>query len=109
MNDSPLKSPATSLKLDRGHQDYIAYNRLDKKNKKLPEVLFLGGFKSDMNGTKATYLEKLCEQRGQTYARFDYFGHGESSGSFTDGTIGRWLSDVLAMIDEVVEGPVILV
>ncbi len=109
MNNSPLKCPTSCLKLTRGHQDFIAYNRLDKKNKKLPEVLFLGGFKSDMSGTKATYLEKLCDERGQTYTRFDYFGHGESSGTFTDGTIGGWLSDVLAMIDEVVEGPVILI
>jgi pimeloyl-ACP methyl ester carboxylesterase len=94
--------------LSRG-SDYIAYNRLDKKNKSLPEVLFLGGFKSDMKGTKATYLEDLCDKRNQTYTRFDYFGHGESSGDFLEGTIGRWLSDVLAIIDEVTEGPLILI
>src|SRR3990167_10764406 len=109
MDSSPLTVPSTSLKLARGHQDFIAYNRFDKKNKKLPEVLFLGGFKSDMAGTKATYLEELCGKRGQTYTRFDYYGHGESSGDFTEGTIGLWLSDTLAMIDEVTEGPLILI
>jgi len=109
MTNSPLSSPASSSKLKREGKDFIAYNRLDKKNKKLPEVLFLGGFKSDMSGTKATYLEALCDKRGQTYTRFDYFGHGESSGTFTEATIGLWLSDTLAMIDEVTEGPLILI
>lgn len=85
------------------------YNRLDKKNKMLPEVFFLGGFKSDMMGTKATYLESICEKSEQTYTRFDYFGHGASSGQFEQGTIGLWLSDVLVMIDEVTTGPLILV
>jgi len=109
MNQTPLCTPLDFSKLERGNSGFIAYNRLDKKNKNLPEVLFLGGFKSDMSGTKATYLEYVCKKRGQTYTRFDYFGHGLSSGSFTQGTIGQWLSDALAMIDEVTEGPLILV
>lgn len=80
-----------------------------QKNKNLPEVLFLGGFKSDMEGTKAKFLESVCEKRGQTYTRFDYSGHGSSSGNFTEGTIGLWLADTLLMIDEVTKGPLVLV
>jgi len=109
MNHSPSSVPAPFLKLERENKDFIAYNRSDKKNKNLPEVLFLGGFKSDMNGTKATFLESICEKRNQTYTRFDYFGHGSSSGCFTEGTIGHWLSDTLAIIDLVTQGPLILV
>ncbi len=109
MDHSPLTLPLKFFKLERGNSSFIAYNRLDKKNKSLPEILFLGGFHSDMTGTKATFLESFCEKREQTYTRFDYFGHGSSSGSFTQGTIGQWLSDTLAMIDEVTKGPLILV
>jgi pimeloyl-ACP methyl ester carboxylesterase len=109
MNNSPSSLLTKPLKLKRGNKDFIAYNRFDKKNKNLPEVLFLGGFKSDMMGTKATYLQNLCQKRGQTFTRFDYFGHGQSSGEFTQGTIGLWLSDVLAIIDQLTEGPLILV
>jgi pimeloyl-ACP methyl ester carboxylesterase len=109
MTNPPSTLVPKPLKLQREGHHFIAYNRLDTKNKKLPEVLFLGGFKSDMMGTKATYLQNLCESREQTYTRFDYFGHGLSSGAFTDGTIGLWLADVLAMIDKVTEGPLILV
>jgi pimeloyl-ACP methyl ester carboxylesterase len=109
MNHSPLSIPFKSFKLERGSTDFIAYNRFDKKNKNLPEILFLGGFHSDMTGTKATFLESVCEKRGQTYTRFDYFGHGSSSGSFAQGTIGHWLSDTLAMIDEVTKGPLVLI
>ncbi|HUX79478.1 MAG TPA: alpha/beta hydrolase [Alphaproteobacteria bacterium] len=109
MNHTPFSTPLKYSKLERGSSSFIAYNRLDKKNKNLPEILFLGGFFSDMTGTKATFIESLCENRGQTYTRFDYFGHGSSSGSFAEGTIGQWLSDALAMIDEVTKGPLILV
>ena len=109
MNHSPFSNPLKFFKLERGNSSFIAYNRLDKKNKNLPEVLFLGGFHSDMTGTKATFLESICEKREQTYTRFDYFGHGSSSGSFAEGTIGQWLCDALAIIDEVTKGPLILV
>lgn len=65
----------------------------------LPCVIFLGGFKSDMTGTKATALEESCKERGQRFIRFDYTGHGKSSGNFKDGTIGAWKNDALAVID----------
>lgn len=109
MNNPPAPILTEPLTLQRGSENFIAYNRLEQKDKSLPEVLFLGGFKSDMTGTKASFLGDLCQNRGQTYTRFDYFGHGLSSGEFTEGTIGVWLSDTLAMIDQVTEGPLILV
>jgi pimeloyl-ACP methyl ester carboxylesterase len=72
-------------------------------------ILFLPGFRSDMSGTKATFLDDFCAARGLPYVRFDYSGHGESSGRFEDGTVGRWTDDAIAIIDRVTEGPVILV
>lgn len=74
-----------------------------------PEVVFLGGFKSDMNGTKATALEAWAGRRGRPFTRFDYQGHGASSGRFDEGAIGVWLEDALAVIDQVTDGPLILV
>lgn len=65
----------------------------------LPCVIFLGGFKSDMTGAKATALEAASQARGQRFVRFDYTGHGQSSGDFRDGTIGAWKGDALAVID----------
>ena len=84
----------------------IAYRRLDGKN---PGVVFLGGFRSDMTGTKAAALEAACRQDGRAYVRFDYFGHGRSSGEFVDGTIGRWCDDALAVLDSLTEDRQILV
>src|SRR3990167_10905622 len=109
MELSPSLMRPIFSRLERGNSGFIAYNRFESKTKSHPEVLFLGGFHSDMTGTKATYLEDLCRKRDQTYTCFDYFGHGISSGDFIDGTIGQWLSDVLAIIDEVTKGPLILV
>ena len=67
------------------------------------------GFRSDMNGIKATALAGHCRTRDHAFLRFDYFGHGASSGDFRAGTIGRWLEDALAVIDGLTEGPLILV
>ena len=62
-----------------------------------------------MTGTKATFLDEFCAARGLGYTRFDYSGHGASSGRFEDGTIGRWAEDAIAIIDRATEGPLILV
>ena len=64
---------------------------------------------SDMTGTKALALEALCRERGQAYVRFDYLGHGQSSGRFEDGTIGRWADDAVAILDQVAAGPLVIV
>lgn len=72
-------------------------------------MIFLPGFKSDMTGTKATALRDWCLRRGRAFTRFDYSGHGQSEGNFEEGTIGRWASDAIAVLDQVTQGPQILV
>lgn len=84
----------------------IAYRRIAGA---APGVIFLGGFRSDMTGIKATALEGLCLEADRAFVRFDYFGHGVSSGAFTDGTIGRWADDAVAVLDELSVGPQVLV
>jgi len=74
-----------------------------------PGVVFLGGFMSDKEGTKAIHLEKWARDSGRAFLRFDYSGHGMSDGDFKDGTIGSWFADAMAIFDEVIEGPVIIV
>jgi pimeloyl-ACP methyl ester carboxylesterase len=74
-----------------------------------PTLVFLPGFRSDMNGEKATALARHCGQRGHGMVRFDYSGHGSSGGRFEDGTIGRWTSDALTVIDRLTSGPLLLV
>ena len=83
----------------------IAYNLTDGS---APAVVFLGGFKSDMGGTKAVFLEDWARRQGRAFLRFDYSGHGDSSGAFTDGAIGDWYHDAQAAIG-LVAGPVVLV
>src|ERR1700719_167680 len=84
----------------------IAYHRTRGGS---PGIVFLGGFRSDMTGSKALFLEDYCRRYGRAYVRFDYFGHGMSSGEFAAGTIGRWREDAIAVIDSLTEGPQILV
>jgi pimeloyl-ACP methyl ester carboxylesterase len=74
-----------------------------------PGLFWLGGFKSDMKGTKAVALDLWAEMNGRACVRFDYSGHGESSGEFTDGTIGRWLEDSLAVYVRFCRGPQVVV
>ncbi|MBY6240835.1 alpha/beta fold hydrolase [Methylosinus sp. Sm6] len=74
-----------------------------------PGVVFLGGFASDMCGSKASFLDEWAQREGRGLLRFDYSGHGESSGRFEDGTIGSWLEDSLAVFDAATVGPQILV
>jgi pimeloyl-ACP methyl ester carboxylesterase len=93
-------------RLQRDDGNYLAYARTPGKS---PTVVFLGGFRSDMTGTKAVALEAWAEKRGQAFLRFDYLGHGQSSGRFEDGTIGRWKDDSLAAIDALTEGKLVLV
>lgn len=74
-----------------------------------PAVVWLGGFHSDMTGTKAVALEAWAEARGRACVRFDYSGHGQSQGRFEDGTISQWRADALAVIDQCTSGPLVLV
>lgn len=74
-----------------------------------PTVVFLGGLKSDMQGTKAIHLEQWCQMKGQSFLRFDYSGHGESSGTFEEGCIGDWHEDTLATVEALTAGPLVVV
>jgi pimeloyl-ACP methyl ester carboxylesterase len=83
----------------------IAYRQVAGKG---PGVVFCGGFKSDMEGTKAVFLEAWAREQGRAFLRFDYSGHGSSSGDFLDGAIGDWFEDALAVL-EMTSGPQVLV
>ena len=74
-----------------------------------PTVVWLGGFRSDMTGTKAQVLADWALAKGWAHLRFDYFAHGASSGDFLQGTVTRWRADVLAVLDQLTEGPLVLV
>jgi len=105
MND---KSRADRLARPDGN--FVAYARTEgRAPTSAPTIVFLGGFRSDMTGTKAVALEAWARARGNGFLRFDYLGHGQSSGRFEDGTIGRWLDDSLAAIDALTAGRLILV
>ena len=91
---------------------------LTKKNKNLAysakaggdfTLVFLGGFMSDMMGSKATYLEEWAERNHYGFLRFDYSGHGQSSGSFQNCTISDWVQDAYEIITEKTKGPIILI
>lgn len=84
----------------------LGYHRTPGKG---PGVVFLGGFKSDMAGTKAVFLQDWAARTGRAFLRFDYSGHGVSSGDFLDGAIGDWFEDACAAIGALTEGPQVLV
>jgi len=84
----------------------IAYHRTAGQG---PGIVFLGGFRSDMTGTKAVYLQDWAAAAGRAFLRFDYSGHGISSGDFLDGAIGDWFEDALAVVTALTEGPQVLV
>jgi pimeloyl-ACP methyl ester carboxylesterase len=96
----------TTGRLDRSDGTDLAWVRLDGGG---PTIVFLPGFRSDMTGDKATALAAFCAARGVAMLRFDYTGHGASSGDFLDGTIGAWAADALAAIDALTTGPLLLV
>ncbi|WP_420563023.1 alpha/beta hydrolase [Thalassobaculum sp.] len=102
-DETPSPAPKT-LTTEDG--ETLAYHHTPGR---APGILFCGGFMSDMTGTKALALEALARERGQAFTRFDYRGHGQSSGAFRDGTIGKWKADALAVFDAVTEGPVVVV
>ena len=82
----------------------LAYHLTDGRG---PCVVFLGGLKSDMQGTKAVFLEEWARREGRAFLRFDYSGHGESSGDFTDGCIGDWAQDTLAAVTALTTGKIV--
>ena len=93
-------------RLDRGDGQQVAWRRVAGRG---PTVVWLGGFMSDMTGTKAQALADWALKEGRAFLRFDYLGHGESTGAFRDGTISRWRADAIAAIESLTEGPLVLV
>jgi len=92
--------------LDTAQGRRLAYHRSDGTG---PGIVFLGGFMSDMSGTKALWLEAWARAQGRAFLRFDYSGHGESSGAFEEGCIGDWAEDAQAALGALTEGRQILV
>src|SRR3546814_2522284 len=92
--------------MDRGDGVRIAYRHRRGKD---PTIVFLPGYRSDMEGTKAIALWEWAGVEGRAMLRLDYSGCGASAGPFEDGTIDRWRDDVLTLIEPLVEGPVLLV
>ncbi len=103
MPDNDLKLLTVGAGAD---QRAIAVRRHDGA---APGLVWLGGYKSDMAGTKALALADWAARKGRACVRFDYSGHGESGGAFTDGTIGRWLEEALFVFDACCRGPQIAV
>jgi pimeloyl-ACP methyl ester carboxylesterase len=93
-------------RLDRGDGVELAWAATPGNS---PTLVFLPGFSSDMTGSKAIDLLAFCVEHGHAMLRLDYSGHGASCGAFTDGTVGRWMQDALAVIDAETEGPLLLV
>ncbi len=88
----------------------IAYSKvMPEANQEAPGVIFLGGFRSDMTGTKAQFLENWALEKNVSFIRFDYSGHGKSEGDFVDGCISDWKQDALNVLDELSSGPQVLV
>ena len=94
------------ITLSETSKSYLAYDKLEGTE---PGIVFLPGLKSDMEGTKAMALKAHCEEKGRTFLRFDYFGHGKSSGKFEETTIKDWYSSLVIMFKELGLGPQILV
>ena len=84
----------------------IAYLRAEGK---APAFVWVGGMMSDMRGTKAGALHRWAQGRGHAFVRFDFPGLGESTGDYFDGSVSRRLRDTLQVIDELTDGPVVLV
>ena len=101
-----MQEPPPPSMLRRPDHETIAYRAMEGAQ---PGVMFLGGFMSDMTGTKASALEAHCRRTGRACVRFDYTGHGASGGAFRDGTIGAWRDDALAVLDSVIRRPQVLV
>ena len=97
-------------KLYHSNQDsFTAYHKISAKQNNKPGLIFLSGFKSDMNGNKAKAIAEYALKNEHDLIRFDYSGHGNSSGEFIDGTIGLWLENTLNIIDQLTDKPQILI
>ena len=108
MTDAPADHPPPHFEIAPHSGKRLAYLAVAGGGEG-PTLVWLGGFRSDMRGTKAEVLSALCEREGLGFLRFDYSGHGESEGRFEDGTISGWTEDAAAVIAARTSGPLVLV
>ena len=103
--ESPTANDDALAYLTRPDGETLAFKQVSGEG---PTVVWIGGFRSDMEGTKALALEAAARERGWSSLRYDHFAHGQSSGDWKAATIGRWREDAVAVIDSIA-GPVVLV
>jgi len=108
MTDSPGPTFDPAF-IEVGKDDAIRRIAVRAREGAAPGLFWLGGFNSDMKGTKALALDGWAAEHGRACVRFDYSGHGESGGKFIDGTIGRWLEDSLAVFERFCRGPQVVI
>jgi pimeloyl-ACP methyl ester carboxylesterase len=110
MTEIPSPEPTPLAYFDPGDGRKIAYKlRPNDQRVQGPTLIFLPGYASDMEGSKAIAIDAFAAAAGLAYLRFDYSGTGSSGGDFADGTLVRWLDEVVSLIDLLVEGPVLLI
>lgn len=108
MSHSAASEPPPGF-LDVGRDGAARRIAVRAREGRAPGLFWLGGFKSDMQGTKALALEAWAAERNRACVRFDYSGHGESGGAFIDGTIGRWLEESVAVFERFCAGPQVVI
>jgi len=108
MTDSLPSTPDPAF-IEVGRADAMRRIAVRSRSGGGPGLFWLGGFNSDMKGTKALALDAWAAEHGRACVRFDYSGHGESGGRFVDGTIGRWLEDSLAAFEQFCRGPQVVI
>src|SRR4051794_2348391 len=108
MTDSPVNDQEPAF-IEIGEGSAVRRIAVRARAGASPGLIWLGGFKSDMSGTKALALEAWAAEHGRACVRFDYSGHGESGGAFVDGTIGRWLEESVAVFERFCRGPQVVI
>src|SRR5215468_10778473 len=108
MTDSPSGGPDPAF-IEVGHENSARRIAVRARPGSGPGLFWLGGFNSDMKGTKALALDAWAGELGRACVRFDYSGHGESGGKFVDGTIGSWLEESLAVFEQFCRGPQVVI
>ena len=108
MTESHTAAPQPAF-IEVGEGDSLRQIAVRLRHGTAPGLFWLGGFNSDMKGTKALALDSWAGEHGRACVRFDYSGHGESGGEFTEGTIGRWLEEAVAVFERFCQGPQVVI
>src|SRR6516164_1494849 len=108
MTDSPAGGSEPAF-IEVGAENSVRRIAVRSREGAAPGLFWLGGFNSDMKGTKALALDAWAAEHGRACVRFDYSGHGESGGQFVDGTIGRWLEEALGVFEQFCAGPQVVI